>query len=801
MALGSAPPPPRANKPLDAAVVPGALLLIARDLLLHDPPRVLAWRLLHEPRLAQPPGWLALFLPRPSGVFDRDPVAMLLASFAVGLAAVYLVAAMTGARPRVRGMLLATAAVVLVALPTLAFIAMGAATGRPYGQDGGIVQLPLALDRLLEGKSPYGADYSDSMLGKQARASDFWAPYGGNPILRHHAYLPGTHLIMMPFYLACRGLFGGFDPRLVTLLAWGVAALLAARLPISPDARLAAAAAVLVNPLVYWHQIFGANDLVVGALLLGAVMLIRGDRPVVAGLVLGLACATKQLAWPFAPFLLAHLSGARTLRELFARPALARMSRPLAAAALVVAAVVVPVAALDPRAFRADIIAYNMGLPGGDSYPLGGTPGFGFANFLIVGRAVSSLRDPFPFGIFYVLLVPLGLLLLRLVLREGTLPAALAAGSAALLASLYFTRVVHPNYLVLAAVLLPLAFLMGHRAATEVAVAPLMLLAVAVEMVEGEVFRATWAQALPPHPLAVDPFGLATAAAVAGIAVALLCDGLLGAPPWRRGAWLAAGAMWAVVVPTAFVVWSGQRTGTARAQDEWLAHVVAPAPTLEAWSGSFRRDPPGPLMAGLEAAPGGPRMPVRDPRPLTLAAAGLAALFLARLAPAGARRLVLAGSMLSPAMVFAVVFGSPEAVVIAGTAGGALLARARRAPVLAGLLAGGVLTALAVAVVAGGPRWSAIGPGLGLFNILLYWGAEGTAAAIGLTLAATGLAAAAVLAGGMRATAFAAAGAAWLVGLWFLPSASPHALATPLALIVLAALATDERAPAEDARS
>src|SRR5205823_4346178 len=155
-----------------------------------------------------------------------------------------------------------------------------------------------------------------------------------------------------------------FDPRLVTLLAWAVAALLAARLPISPDARLAAAAAVLVNPLVYWHQIFGANDLVVGALLVGTLMLIRSDRPAAAGLVLGLACATKQLAWPFAPFLLAHLSGARGLRELIARPALARLARPLAAAGLMMAAVVVPVAALDPRAFRADIIAYNMGLPG-----------------------------------------------------------------------------------------------------------------------------------------------------------------------------------------------------------------------------------------------------------------------------------------------------------------------------------------------------------------------------------------------------------------------------------------------------
>jgi hypothetical protein len=693
----------------------------------------------------------------------------------------------------VRAALLAGAAVVLVVLPTLAFIAMGAATGRPYGQDGGVVQLPLALDRLLEGKSPYGADYSDSMLGKQARASDFWAPYGGNPILRHHAYLPGTHLVMMPFYLAGRGLFGGFDTRFVTLLAWAVAALLVARLPLSSDQRLAAAAAVLVNPLVYWHQIFGANDVIVLALLLGAVMLIERDRPVAAGLVLGLACATKQLAWPFVPFLLAHLSGARRLGDLFGRPALARMARPAAAAAIVFVAVVAPVAALDPRAFRADIISYNMGLPGGDSYPLGGTPGFGFANFLIVGRAVSSLRDSFPFGVFYVLLVPLCLLLLRLVLREGTVAAALAAGSAALLASLYFTRVPHANYLVLAAVLLPVAFLMGHRADAELAVAPLLLLTVAAEMVEGEVFRAAWAQACPPHPLAVDPFGLAVAAAVAGIAVGLLCDGLLGAPRWRRAAWLAAGAMAAVVVPTVFVVWSGQRTGVARAQDEWLARVVAPAPALEAWSPSFRRDPPGALIPGAEAVPAGPRAPVRDPRPLTLAAAGLAAFFLTRLAPPGSRLLVQAGALLSPAMVFSVVFGSPQAVVLAGMTGGAVLARERGWPVRWGLLAGGLLAALTASVVVSGPSWLAIGPSLGLSNILLYWGAEGAAAPILLTFAAIGVAGAAVFAGAMTAPAFAMAATAWLVGLWFLPSASPHAVAAPLALIVLAALLPDER--------
>ena len=63
--------------PLDAAVVPGLLLLIARDLSLFDPVRVLAWRLFHDPRLEAAAAWLGPLLPSPSGALDRDPVALL----------------------------------------------------------------------------------------------------------------------------------------------------------------------------------------------------------------------------------------------------------------------------------------------------------------------------------------------------------------------------------------------------------------------------------------------------------------------------------------------------------------------------------------------------------------------------------------------------------------------------------------------------------------------------------------------------------------------------------------------------
>ena len=158
------------------------------------------------------------------------------------------------------------------------------------------------------------------------------------------------------------------------------------------ERKLIAAAVVLVNPLVYWQQIFGANDILVVALLLLSLAVARTGKTVAAAAVLGVACATKQLAWPFAPFLLAHLAGVGGWRDMVAAPR--RWLVPLAVVAGAFLVVVLPVAALDFRAFWGDIVVYNVGLPGGDNYPLGGTPGFGFANFLIYFAKVAVAARP-----------------------------------------------------------------------------------------------------------------------------------------------------------------------------------------------------------------------------------------------------------------------------------------------------------------------------------------------------------------------------------------------------------------------
>ena len=57
-----------------------------------------------------------------------------------------------------------------------------------------------------------------TILARQARVSSFWDELGGNPILRHHAYLAGNAPVMLPFHLASKAVFGFFDPRCVTLL-------------------------------------------------------------------------------------------------------------------------------------------------------------------------------------------------------------------------------------------------------------------------------------------------------------------------------------------------------------------------------------------------------------------------------------------------------------------------------------------------------------------------------------------------------------------------------------------------------
>lgn len=688
----------RRRLPLDAVVALFGLLLVAREAVLFQPTRELFWQLAHDARVDRRSAWLGALRPDPGAWLDLDPLALLLGGLAVALALAYLALALRGARPRARAGVLALAALLLVALPTLAFVGLGQAMRLPYGHDGGVVQLPLALDKVLAGESPYQADYSRSVLGRQSRASEFWAPLGGNPITRHHWYLPGVHVVMIPPYLLSRALLGFFDPRLVTLLGWALAALLAARLAgEDAEARLAAAALVLLHPLAWWPQIFGVNDVLSAVPLLLAGLALQRGRPRVAAAWVGAACAFKQLCWPFAPFLLVLAAGLQDWRELLRPAGWRRLAAPVSIALAVAAALVVPIASRDWGAFYADIFRYQVGLPGADQYPFGGTPGFGLANLLIYRGAVQSLGEPYPMSRFYALFVPVGLLLLRALFRAPRVSTALLCGSAALLTSVWLSRIPNPNYLLLAALLAPLAVLIDRRWPADVAVVPLLLLALATEHPVRELLRSTWqaCEALgtvPGLPAALwpvaggprwrDPLSLAVGALAAGLGLAYLVAALAGAGRRLRQALILASALLVVGLPAWVALRTSAATAIAHAQDPWLAEAwwrpgpvdpfdghAAPA-VREAWSPSLRKleaeavsaeaaTPHQRLLRGTLAAVG-----LVDARWLAGLGLLLATWLAMRRAPAELRPTVMGVLLLLPAGAVGLAFGSGAPLVL-----------------------------------------------------------------------------------------------------------------------------------------
>jgi hypothetical protein len=367
------------------------------------------------------------------------------------------------------------------------------------------------------------------------------------------------------------------------------------------------------------------------------------------------------------------------------------------------------------------------------------------------------------------------------------------------------------------------------------------MLALAVEVVEQELFRATWEQAaafglqrratgllaaLWPdgYPgLTRDPLGLLIGATLAGLAAVYLWAGLLGAGERARRTLAGVAVVIAVAVPALAVSGLGGASGAVRAQDGWTAAVSPREPVIEAWSQSFRRDPPRPLETPATSVPAAAGLRAglavigrADPRLLLLLAAGLVAALVSALAPPGKHALGLAGALLTPAAAVGVVFGAPAMLGLAGLLAAGMLAG--RAPLAGGLVfaattavtpiavfaapvvlqgrapspRAGVGLALAV-VAAAAFAGAALGPGLGLANFFFYRGEPGPVAGLALLAAQAG----ALLA--VTWWALRSAASPWLVaaagltaGLLFAPAASGQEVAIPLGLMAVAA-ATERR--------
>ena len=200
-------------------------------------------------------------------------------------------------------------------------------------------------------------------------------------------------------------------------------------------------------------------------------------------------------------------------------------------------------------------------------------------------------------------------------MRDGRPEWALATGSAALVASVYLSRVAHPNYLIAAAVCLPLAVLARRRGA-DIALAPLLLLAVAVEVVENGLLPPTWEQvaaaglterrpglvaALCPRAgpaLTRDPLGLLLGRPLPAWACCT-CRSPPGASRRVRLAADRAAFALLVVAPTLLLAGVSAGTGTCAPRIRpWCRRP--PTPTARSRPAVPTRSSPSPLRAGAK---------------------------------------------------------------------------------------------------------------------------------------------------------------------------------------------------------
>lgn len=280
-----------------------------------------------------------------------------------------------------------------VLLPTAYFIGNRLAVGVTAEN---VIDWPLQIEAgsrlLLEGRSPYGVDYSFSEM----RAWSIDANFPDNPAVRHAIHLPVNFMLGIVSMSLWQPLAGWYDARLLLIAAYCVVLLLAPRLTRRWEEGHALQIGLALNPLLVETFVLGLSDYLLLAWLVLLLVLRQRGHARAAAAVLGLAIATRQFSWLLAPV---YLSA-----EWFGLPALpwrervTLLLRRLWPLPLVVAVTILPFFLANPRGFYEDVIAFGSGGIA-DAYPIGGPHTYGLSAVVLAYGWAADQNAQFPFSL------------------------------------------------------------------------------------------------------------------------------------------------------------------------------------------------------------------------------------------------------------------------------------------------------------------------------------------------------------------------------------------------------------------
>ena len=354
----------------------------------------------------------------------REPT---IAAVVIGAAAALLVAHQAVSSARHRLLILGCLVAALLIVPEATLIGI---RGPAAPVQDGLLLTDAAARRLLAGRDPYGHDYLDDA----ALRSFFLPEFPVNPLLGHFVYPPGLLLLAVPFSAA----------RLSVAWLW-----LPAMVALAGGAWLAAGRggliAVALNPLLLLDYLSLFNDLFFLAAGLASVGLLLRRRALAAGVLFGVALATKQSAVILV--VPAVLLGWRFLTpEGRIRFAAGAVGLPLLVA--------LPFLLWNAPAMLADTAGYFYG-SGIDSFPI---RGYGLAGLGLSAGWLGSRWASFPATAAQaVVLVPVAVIGGRSLLGRFTLPGFWFWTGAMGLAFFLLGRTLAPNYVTIAVLLLAIA--------------------------------------------------------------------------------------------------------------------------------------------------------------------------------------------------------------------------------------------------------------------------------------------------------------------------------------------------------
>lgn len=311
---------------------------------------------------------------------------------------------------------------------------------RPYFIHDGALQNEAAFDATIRGDNPYAITYQQTFPEGNWQFIHVGDLFVINPAITHYIYLPATFLVDGVVGKAEQALFGFRDSRMLffmchVLVLFGLFRMV----PNSSPYRNALLFAYGLNPFTLHFLAEGRNDILVFLVLCATFFLLAKKRFIVAGLCFGVACSLKQFAWLFAPALAVYFVYAHFLKGGFRR--VVYFTAPALGIFL---GFMLPFLLWDSASFIDDIISFPGGTSATLNYPISG---FGASRLLVLSGYPPL--DPFPFwipvGLVGLVVIVVGA---RFIARQPTLVNAYAVSLLLLIGTLFFSRVLHDNYII-----------------------------------------------------------------------------------------------------------------------------------------------------------------------------------------------------------------------------------------------------------------------------------------------------------------------------------------------------------------